>query len=180
MALNFLKRGSMKGDKVGMMNALRANMSAGSIFRILTRFFQLILGIVVIGLYAQDLRRAKKANVGYDSKWMYATIVGTLGSFWAIVCMLPLVKAWFLFAVDFILFILYVAAFGIFGKMYIHEDPEGNGGVKRMKNAVWILLVNMLLWFGTFAYGAYTFWKYWKGRTTFTGRAPNHPQMSSA
>ncbi|KAJ4295058.1 hypothetical protein N0V90_007066 [Kalmusia sp. IMI 367209] len=165
MALKFLSRGSMKGEKVGMANSLRANMSAGSIFRIVMRFFQLILGIVVIGLYAQDLRRAHSKGVKYDSKWMYATIVGTFASFWAIVCMLPLVKAWFLFGIDFIMFILYVAAFGIFGKMYIKEDPEGNGGIQRMKNAVWVLLTNMLLWFVTATYGAVVFWKYWKGKT---------------
>lgn len=154
----------MKGEKVGFSNSLRAGMSPGSIFRILMRFFQLIMGIVVIGLYAQDLRRAHAAGVKYDSKWMYATITGTLASFWAIVCMFPLVKSWFLFGIDFVMFILYVAAFGIFGKMYIHEDPEGDGGVARMKNAVWVLLTNMILWFITFVYGAVIFWKYWKGK----------------
>ena len=164
MALKFLSRGSMKGEKVGLANNLRSNMSVGAVFRIIMRFFQLIMGIVVIGLYAQDLRRAHKAGVGYDSKWMYATIVGTLASFWAIVCMLPLVKAWFLFGVDFVMFILYVAAFGVFGNMYIHEDAEGNGGVQRMKNAVWVLLANMILWFITFVYGSVVFWKYWKGK----------------
>ncbi|KAJ4355436.1 uncharacterized protein N0V89_003452 [Didymosphaeria variabile] len=168
MALKFLSRGSMKGEKVGMANSLRASMSPGSIFRILMRFFQLIMGIVVIGLYAQDLTRAHNAGVKYDSKWMYATITGTLASFWAIVCMLPLVKAWFLFGIDFIVFILYIAAFGIFGKMYINEDPEGNGGIIRMKHAVWILLVNMLLWFTSFVYGAVVFWKYWKGKRSPT------------
>lgn len=164
MALKFLSRGSMKGEKVGMANSLRASMSIGSILRLVMRFFQLIMGIVVIGLYAQDLRRAHNQGVKYDSKWMYATVTGTLAAFWAIVCMLPLVKAWFFFAVDFVMFILYVTAFGIFGKMYINEDPEGNGGIQRMKNAVWILLVNMLLWFFTFVYGAVVFFKYWKGK----------------
>jgi hypothetical protein len=164
MALNFLSRGSMKGEKVGMANSLRASMSPGSIFRILMRFFQFIMGIVVIGLYAQDLQRAHKLGVKYDSKWMYATITGTLASIWAIVCMLPLVKAWFLFGIDFVMFILYIAAFGVFGKMYIKEDPEGNGGIIRMKNAVWVLLTNMILWFITFVYGAVVFWKYWKGK----------------
>lgn len=154
----------MKGEKVGMVNSLRASMSASSIFRILMRFFQFIMGIVVIGLYAQDLNRAHKAGVKYDSKWMYATITGTLASLWAMVCMLPLVKAWFLFGIDFVVLILYVAAFGIFGKMYIKEDPEGNGGIIRMKNAVWILLTNMILWLITFVYGAVVFWKYWKGK----------------
>lgn len=37
---------------------------------------------------------------------------------------------------DFILFVLWIALFGIFAAMYIHEKPEGNGGIMRMKNAV--------------------------------------------
>ena len=154
----------MKGEKAGLANNIRSSMSAGAIFRILMRFFQFIMGIVVIGLYAQDLRRAHKAGAKYDSKWMYATVLGTMASFWALVCMLPLVKAWFLFGVDFVVFIMYVTAFGIFGNMYIKEDPEGNGGIQRMKNAVWVLLTNMFLWAITFVYGSVIFWKYWKGK----------------
>jgi len=48
---------------------------------------------------------------------------------------------------DVILFILWVAVFGIFGKLFIHEDAEGNKDIERMKSAVWIDLINMLLWF---------------------------------
>lgn len=53
----------------------------------------------------------------------------------------------FLVAWDVVLFILWVAVFGLFGKMYIHEKAEMDSGIQRMKNAVWIDLVNMLLWF---------------------------------
>ena len=51
-----------------------------------------------------------------------------------------------MFHTDYHTSILWTAVFGIFGKMYIHEHAEGDGGIKRMKNAVWIDLVNMLLW----------------------------------
>jgi hypothetical protein len=54
--------------------------------------------------------------------------------------------------------------------MYIHEDPEGNDDIRRMKNAVWVDLVNALLWLIGFA----TSFGYWIGhrerRTRFTGR----------
>lgn len=175
MALNFLSRGSMKGEKATMKTSLLSNMSVGSVFRLVMRFFQFLLAIVVIGLYAQDLDKARKAGVGYDSKWMFATITGVLASIWAIACMLPLIKAWFFFYLDYIMFIFYLAAFGVFGKMYIKEDPEGNKGIVRMKNAVWILLVNMLLWLITASYGAFIFLKHRKARTVHTGRA----QMSA-
>ena len=43
------------------------------------------------------------------------------------------------------LFILWIALFGLFGNMYIKEKAEGDSGVQRMKNAVWVDLVNALL-----------------------------------
>ncbi|KAF1957884.1 hypothetical protein CC80DRAFT_524717 [Byssothecium circinans] len=174
MALKFLSRGSMKGEKAGSQNQLRANLSIGGALRLIARFFQFVMGITIIGLYATDLNRAHKAGVGYDSKWMYATVVGTLSAFVSLVFMLPLVKAWFFFYIDTLIFILYLTAFGIFGKMYIKEDAEGNKGITRMKHAVWIQLVNMLLWLGTAVYGALIFWKERKASTTLSGRAPSH------
>jgi uncharacterized membrane protein affecting hemolysin expression len=62
--------------------------------------------------------------------------------------------------------------FGIFGKLYINETPApGDTANRRMKNAVWIDLVNMILWFLTTLLGAALFFKYRKTRSTYTGRA---------
>lgn len=61
--------------------------------------------------------------------------------------MIPLVaRVPFLFVWDALLFILWIALFGLFGKMYIHADAQGDGGITRMKHAVWIDLVNALFW----------------------------------
>lgn len=55
--------------------------------------------------------------------------------------------------------------------MYIKEDAEGDGGIMRMKNAVWVDLVSALLWlFATIASAGY-WWKHRETRTQFTGRA---------
>lgn len=51
--------------------------------------------------------------------------------------------------------VLWVAVFGIFGRLYINMDVEDDADVQRMKNAVWVNLVNMLLWFVSAAVGAY-------------------------
>lgn len=76
-----------------------------------------------------------------------------------------------LFIWDTILFILWIALFGLFGKMYIHEHAEGDHGVQRMKNAVWVDLVNALLWLIS-AVGMAVFWVQSRnGRTRWTGRA---------
>jgi hypothetical protein len=174
MALSFLSRGSLKGEKATLGTSFRSNFSIGALLRILARFFQFVLGITVIGLYAIDLDRARKAHVYTDSKWVWAVVCGTLGALTSLIFMLPLVKAWFFFYVDTFVWLCYLIAFGIFGKMYIPENAEGNAGIKRMKNAVWVLLTNMLLWFLTAVYGAVVFWKTRKARTSLTGRGQQH------
>ena len=67
--------------------------------------------------------------------------------------------------------ILWTAVFGVFGKLFIHLDAEGNGNIKRNKNAVWIDLINMLLWLVTAVLGALLFFKYRGGKSLHTGRA---------
>ena len=55
--------------------------------------------------------------------------------------------------------------------MYIHEDPEGDAGIQRMKNAVWVDLTNMLLWLFSSIHG-FTTWITHRGhRSLHTGRA---------
>lgn len=174
MALSFLSRRSLKGEKATAGTTFWANFTYTAALRIFLRFFQFVLGVTVIGLYAQDLDRARKAHKYVDSKWVWAVVCGSLGSIASLIFMLPLVKAWFFFFVDTFIFICYLVAFGIFGKMFIGENPEGNSGIKRMKNAVWVLLTNMLLWFITALIGAFIFWKARKARTVHTGRAAQH------
>lgn len=55
--------------------------------------------------------------------------------------------------------------------MYIHENPEGNGDIQRMKNAVWVVLVNAILWLiATIGYFIY-WWGHRERHSRFTGRA---------
>lgn len=67
--------------------------------------------------------------------------------------------------------ILWTAVFGIFGKLYIHANPQGDGGIKRMKNAVWVDLVNMLLWLFSSVMAVVLFFTMRGGRSLHTGRA---------
>ena len=68
--------------------------------------------------------------------------------------------------------ILWAALFGTFGKIFIpaHPTPKQHGQI-RMKHAVWVDLVNMLLWFGTAIYSTIIWWRNRGGRTLHTGRA---------
>lgn len=67
--------------------------------------------------------------------------------------------------------ILWTALFGVFGKLFIHINPHGNGPFQRMKNAVWIDLINMLLWLLTTLLSVVLFLKYRGSRSLHTGRA---------
>jgi Flp pilus assembly protein TadB len=169
--LNFLSKRTMKGEKATAKTSLFAGASVGGACRITLRLFQFVMGLVVIGLYAQDLHKARKAGVYQDSKWIYATFCGSASCFFAIVLALPLVKSWALFAIDILIWFFWLVCFGIFGKMYLKMDNKGDKGIIRMQRAAWIDMVNMLLWFSSAVYGAFIFWKWRKGRTDFTGRA---------
>lgn len=67
--------------------------------------------------------------------------------------------------------ILWTAVFGVFGKVYIHANPHGDKGIMRMKNAVWVDLVNMLLWLVTAVMAVVVFFLNRGGRSLHTGRA---------
>ncbi|KAF2631676.1 hypothetical protein BU25DRAFT_194099 [Macroventuria anomochaeta] len=173
MALKFLSRRSMKGEKATLGTSFWSHFTLPGAILIFLRFFQFVLGITVIALYAVDLDNARKAGKYTDSKWVWAVVCGTLGAIMALVSLAP-VKAWIFFWVDFFVFVCYLVAFGIFGKMYIPENAEGNKGIIRMKNAVWLLLTNMLLWFITAVWNGFFFWRERNARTTHTGRAHTH------
>lgn len=174
MAFSFLSRRSMKGEKATFGTSFWSHFTVAGFLRILLRFFQFVMGITVIALYAIDLDNARKAGSYVDSKWVWGVVCGTLGAIISLVFMVPFIKAWFFFYVDSFVFLCYLVAFGIFGRMYIPEDAEGNAGIIRMKNAVWVLLTNMLLWLVTAVYGGIAFWRSRKARTTHTGRAGTH------
>lgn len=135
------------------------------------RILQFVLALAVCGLYGTDLNNARMNDKYADPKWVYAVVIASFSAITCIVYAIPFIKSHLFFAWDTILFILWVAVFGIFGKMYIHEDPEGDSGIQRMKNAVWVDLVNMLLWLSSAAYSTFLFFKYRNTRSLHTGRA---------
>ncbi|KAF7551431.1 hypothetical protein G7Z17_g5003 [Cylindrodendrum hubeiense] len=132
------------------------------------------LALATCGLYGVDLKRAHDHGKYSDSKWVYAVVVGGLSAFTCVLYFIPFVlrKAGIVAVIwDLILFVLWIALFGVFGKMYINEDAEGDDGVMRMKNAVWVDLASALLWLiATLAAAGY-WWKHRDTRTRFTGRA---------
>lgn len=135
-------------------------------------FFQFVLALTVAGLYGVDLDNARKAGKYTDGKWVYAEIVAGLSAVTAVLYMVPFILRFAAVTVwSFILFALWIALFGLFGSMYIRENAEGNAGVQRMKNAVWVDLASALLWLiGTVGSAVY-WWSHRERHSRFTGRA---------
>ncbi|KFY00379.1 hypothetical protein V490_01382 [Pseudogymnoascus sp. VKM F-3557] len=137
------------------------------------RFIQFILALTVCGLYGVDVTSMRKAHVHTDGRWAYAIVVGTFSAITALIYLIPVTmrKMSILFVWDVLLLFFWIVLFGIFGKLFIKEDAEGNKDIQRMKNAVWVDLINMLLWLATsISVGIYWF-KHRHNRSQFTGRA---------
>ncbi|KAJ2981534.1 hypothetical protein NQ176_g1968 [Zarea fungicola] len=150
------------------------NVTKGYLAFTIVHFLLFVLGLAIIGLYATDVQRAREHNVHIDSKWVFAVVVGCLSSFTCLIYFVPLIftsigiiaPVW-----NLVLFILNITLFGVFAKLFLHEDPEGDGGIKRMKNAIWVDLVSALLWFFVALGATGYWWKHRDVRTRFTGRA---------
>jgi hypothetical protein len=105
-------------------------------------------------------------------KQVFAEVTASLSAISALLYLIPFIcRIPLLFIWDTILFILWIAVFGIFGNLYIKANAQGDSGIIRMKHAVWVDLVNALLWLIS-AIGMLVFWVRHRGaRTKWTGRA---------
>ncbi|KAG5948010.1 hypothetical protein E4U53_006352 [Claviceps sorghi] len=132
------------------------------------------LALAVCGLYGQDLNSSHNVDEYSRSKWIYAVVVGSLSAVTCVVYFIPALlrhsgvigAAW-----NFVLFILWIAVFGVFGSLYIHKDARGNGDIERMKSAVWVDLTSALLWLFSALGAAIYWWRHRDHRSQFTGRA---------
>ncbi|CCF37660.1 hypothetical protein CH063_01736 [Colletotrichum higginsianum] len=89
-------------------------------------FFQFVLAVTVCGLYAVDLNNARSHGDYTDGKWVFAVVVGTLSAVTALLYFIPFVLRFAIVWVwDAILFILWIAVFGLFGSVCIthHKKP---------------------------------------------------------
>ena len=143
----------------------------GALLRLILRFLQFILALTVAGLYGVDLHAANKASAYADGKWVFAEVVAGLSAFTVIIYGIPFIKSYWAFGWDWVLFILWTALFGLFGRIYIPAKPTPKqDGQIRMKHAVWVDLTSMLLWLVTAVYSTLIWWRNRNTRTLHTGR----------
>jgi len=149
----------------------------GKIILGILRLLQLVLGCAVIGLYGQYLHWAAQQHEHADGRWIWAVIVASLSALTAIIYALPFFPLRFFFIWDCLLFFFWLVVFAIFAKLYIHEDPEGSHQIQQMRDAVWLDLVNWILWMISAVVGFFYFYKYRHERTTYTSRARENTKV---
>ncbi|KAJ5317490.1 hypothetical protein PENANT_c036G08971 [Penicillium antarcticum] len=146
------------------------------------RFLQFVFGLTVIGLYGKDVHHDHSEKHIWRSQWVYALVTGFLATVTAgIHLTMPFLMRrvkhasgpnakWLLpqFAWEFVVTVLWLALFGVFGKMYIGvyavESSSGSGKrdeavtststsslgdadkITRMRHAVWIDVINLGFW----------------------------------
>lgn len=132
--------------------------------KIIVRVLQFLLGITVVGLYSVHLDDQRKKGKPYNTNFMYAVIIGALSALTAVVYAIPFVKWRVLWIWDSLLTLNWIIVFGIFGKLFL-QRPDGpkysfeGTHTRRMRNAAWLDLANVVLWLLTATYGAVVFFK---------------------
>jgi hypothetical protein len=133
--------------------------SGGLFVRAGLRTLQFVLAAMVAGLYGIDLKHATTEHTRAGTEWVYAEVVACLSMLTCIVHCFVTVKrvAWCTW--DWVLMVLWAALTGVFGTMYIGDKKLLDDGTKltlsitRMKIAVWIDLISMMLWLATAVLG---------------------------
>lgn len=146
-------------DAVGKRNS--SGGKSGAMIRFVLRFFQFVLAITVAGLYGVDLHHATKAGAYIDGKWVFAEVCAGLAALTTIAYgVMFFLASEKLFMWDWVLFILWTTLFGIFGRIFIPANPTPKqAGQIRMKHAVWVDLLNMILWLVSASYATVMFWR---------------------
>ncbi|KAA8647108.1 uncharacterized protein ATNIH1004_005791 [Aspergillus tanneri] len=129
---------------------------------------QFVFGITVIGLYSGAIRHASESNDALPSKWVYAVIVASLACVTAVgLLVTAVVKGRItevgtgavgmmrltVFAWQGVLVILWTVVFGIFAEKFVGSDQ------KKMRRAVWVDLVNLVMWIGSAGWAGLKWWK---------------------
>lgn len=141
--------------KPTFQNVSQTNQSCGQITRIVLRTLQFTLAIIIAVLYGIDLSRSTKTSTHAGSEWIYAEVVAALSAIICVVHCFATVTRVVWCTWDFVLFVLWMAQTGALGQIYIRRDVEedyvrATGSLGRMRAGVWVGLVCMVLWLGTF------------------------------
>jgi hypothetical protein len=137
--------------------------------RWVVRGLQFVLGLVIVGLYGHRVDKQHSAaneNGGshLSPEWVFGLVVAGLSSLTAVIfaAMAPFgavsnrCRTSRLFSWDLSLFLLWIVVFGIFAGIFLHRDNDDSykgSSTAVQKGAVWVDLVNAILWLISGTYG---------------------------
>lgn len=163
------QRGANTGIGYGKKAATAPLKAYENIPRWVVRGLQFVLGLVIVGLYGHRVdkqHRAAEENGGshFSPEWVFGLIVAGLSCITAVAFAVAApfgavsnrCKTARLFSWDLTLFLLWIVVFGIFAGIFLHRDNDdsykGSSTVVE-KGAVWVDLVNAILWLVSGTYG---------------------------
>ncbi|KAF0329637.1 hypothetical protein GQ607_003205 [Colletotrichum asianum] len=138
--------------------------------RLVCRGLQFLFALIACGFYGNRVQADDKADNGSSPEWILAiTVAGTaavssvlfvlatpLSAIPFIGSRVKLFKTYRAFAWDLFLFIMWIVVFGIFAGIFLKrssEDKYKGASTTAMKTAVWVDLVNAILWLISGVYG---------------------------
>jgi hypothetical protein len=128
-------------------------------FLFFIRLAQFSMALAACAVYSTPLAKATQRHFYIDPRWVYVVVIAGISAGYSAFCMVaPFMKPWMFYLVDTVLALGWMVVFGIFGKLYIPEDAEGDGPIQRMKDFVWVDLTCFLLWLFTAVIGLWFIW----------------------
>lgn len=139
--------------------------------RFVCRGLQFLFAIIACGFYGNRVDADRRGDEGFSPEWIFAIFVAGLSAVSAalLVLVVPIAALPFVgsrfkvartyraFAWDLTVFIMWLVVFGIFAGIFLKRDsdkPYKGSNTTAMKTAVWVDLVNAILWLISGVYGA--------------------------
>lgn len=137
--------------------------------RLVVRGLQFVLGLVVVGIYGERVRKGREDAADASAAWVFGLVVAVAACLTALVfaatapfgAVSRRFKTHRLFGWDLTLFVLWITAFGVFAQLFLHrgdddDDDDAYKGASTavQKGAMWLDLTNSLLWLVSGVYGS--------------------------
>ncbi|KAM3505115.1 hypothetical protein MY10362_003154 [Beauveria mimosiformis] len=140
--------------------------------RLVARVLQFILALIAVGFYGHRVDKDRKSGAALAPEWLFAVVVAGASAVTAVVFLvlasagalpvvgarLKMLKTHRAFAWDASLWVAWLVVFAIFASIFLKrssDDPYKGASVGPMKTAVWVDLVNAVLWMGSAGYGCF-------------------------
>lgn len=93
------------------------------LFSVSLRIGELIFSTVVTGITGSYLHSVKAESAWTKKRFIYTEVIAALGIFVSLLLLLPFTWSFIHWPVDFLMFILFMVAFGLLADVFLHPPP---------------------------------------------------------